>query len=408
MSNIKYVLGRDSITVYLDSKPYTINKQAHTYGMVLEAVKKGDETALRNAIDIRTGIVNALSDNGKGKVTIDGSRIMYLDREVTGLIASRIFEVIRLGFDVKPMVKFIENLMDNPSKRAVDELFGFLDVCKLPITEDGHFLAYKRVRDNYMDVHSGKFDNSVGKVLSMPRNMVDEDKNNTCSYGLHFCSYEYLDKFGGERIMVVKINPADVVAIPADYNNSKGRTCRYVVVDELPVSEYNGRTMPTKPIKEDYVPAGGGAWDDAEFPEDAEWDESEEETWEESWESSDEDMTPEDEVAELESYDVDDILDAVREGELDIEDIGSDYGITGEAVQILMQRNNVKYGSAKAKPAPVVASADNSTGKLTPDQVRQIRRLLNKGDSLASIARAYSVHPRTIGRIRDGEAWNDV
>jgi hypothetical protein len=32
--------------------------------------------------------------------------------------------------------------------------------------------------------------------------------------------------------MIVKINPADVVAIPTDYNNQKGRCCRYEVVDE--------------------------------------------------------------------------------------------------------------------------------------------------------------------------------
>ena len=32
--------------------------------------------------------------------------------------------------------------------------------------------------------------------------------------------------------MIVKINPADVVAIPSDYNNTKGRTCRYEVVSE--------------------------------------------------------------------------------------------------------------------------------------------------------------------------------
>ena len=32
--------------------------------------------------------------------------------------------------------------------------------------------------------------------------------------------------------MIVKINPKDVVAIPADYNNTKGRTCRYEVVGE--------------------------------------------------------------------------------------------------------------------------------------------------------------------------------
>lgn len=32
--------------------------------------------------------------------------------------------------------------------------------------------------------------------------------------------------------MILKINPADVVAIPSDYNNTKGRTWKYEVVGE--------------------------------------------------------------------------------------------------------------------------------------------------------------------------------
>jgi len=62
---------------------------------------------------------------------------------------------------------------------------------------------------------------------------VDDDQNRTCSASLHFCSRDYLNHFGGERIVVVKINPRDVVSIPTDYNNSKGRACRYEIVDEI-------------------------------------------------------------------------------------------------------------------------------------------------------------------------------
>ncbi len=211
MSKINFILGGDSITVFLDGNSYTINKQAHTYEMVLKAVREGNINALRDAVNIRQGIVSQLAKTGGDKVRIEDNAIFYCGREVTGLIASRIFEMLRLGLSVKPMVRFLENMMENPSKRAVDELFGFIDACRLPITEDGHFLAYKRVRGNYFDVHSGTMDNSVGKVLEMPRNMVDEDKNRTCSAGLHFCSYDYLAHFGGERIMVLKINPKDVV-----------------------------------------------------------------------------------------------------------------------------------------------------------------------------------------------------
>jgi hypothetical protein len=33
--------------------------------------------------------------------------------------------------------------------------------------------------------------------------------------------------------MILKINPADVVSIPADYNGAKGRCCKYTVVAQV-------------------------------------------------------------------------------------------------------------------------------------------------------------------------------
>jgi hypothetical protein len=127
--------------------------------------------------------------------------------------------------------------MQNPSKRAVEELYGFLEKGNLPLTPDGHFLAYKKVRQDFKDCHTGTMDNSVGQVVEMERNAVDDDQNRTCSAGLHFCSKEYLPHFGGHdaRTVILKINPRDVVSIPTDYNNAKGRACRYEVIGELGV-----------------------------------------------------------------------------------------------------------------------------------------------------------------------------
>jgi hypothetical protein len=76
-------------------------------------------------------------------------------------------------------------------------------------------------------------DNSIGRVVEMERNMVDDNRDNTCSAGLHFCSHSYLQSFSGDRTVIVKIDPADVVSIPSDYNNAKGRTCRYEVIGEV-------------------------------------------------------------------------------------------------------------------------------------------------------------------------------
>ena len=42
---------------------------------------------------------------------------------------------------------------------------------------------------------------------------------------------------GSSRIMILKINPADVVSIPMDYNRAKGRTWKYQVIDEITAEE---------------------------------------------------------------------------------------------------------------------------------------------------------------------------
>lgn len=242
---MKYLLGGDSLTAFVKGKPYNVNRTAKIFNAALEAVKNDDEKKFLEVFNTKEEIVR----KSNGKVQLKDGQLFYGDRQVTGLIASRIFEMLELNLSIDPMIKFIENLMQNPSKRAVDELFGFIDACDLPITEDGHFLAYKRIRSDYKDVHSGTMDNSVGKILEMPRNLVDEDKSRTCSAGLHFCSYEYLKHFSGERIVVVKINPADVVAIPEDYHNSKGRTCRYEVVEEMQVQD----NLPVERLNTAYI-----------------------------------------------------------------------------------------------------------------------------------------------------------
>ena len=397
MSNdkVNFILGSDSITVFLDNKPYPVNKQAKTYAAVLDAVRANDTEKLRDLLNLRDNLIKSF--NGQSDVIrIDGSSIFYGDREVTGLITQRIFEAINLGLGATPFIKFLELLHQNPSKRAVDELFGFIEKCALPITDDGHFLAYKRVQDNYTDVHSGKFDNSVGQVLTMPRNRVDEDKNRTCSAGLHFCSYDYLAHFSGSRIMVLKINPADVVAIPADYNDTKGRTCRYEVVDEIPVKDYMPSSRLQEGVTTAYASGTGKGW--SEF-------EDEIEEYEEQFEDE---SVIEDEIDLLTGGEIKDLIQEAKIAEMELNDIAELYGISVEAVEAILQRNNVRYGQDKV--AVVVIDKSGDGGSLTNADVREIRnRLKNNSWSLAALARAFDVSPRTIGRIRNNEGkWANI
>jgi len=227
-----FIIQGNNVTVVIGNKPHTISKTHITYNKVVDAIKAGDWETVQNVIEPKKVVL----DFGQGRVSVKGETL-YWDGEVfNGTLATRMINMLQEGFTIEPLIKFMENLLENPSKRSVDELYTFLEKNNLPITPDGHFLAYKKVRGDYKDCYSGTMDNSPGQTLTMARNKVDDNQNNTCSYGLHFCSQEYLKHFGGERVVIVKINPRDVVSIPNDYNHTKGRTCRYEVVGEVGVN----------------------------------------------------------------------------------------------------------------------------------------------------------------------------
>ncbi len=237
-----FIIQGNNVTVVIGNKPNTISKTHITYQKVVDAIKASDWETVKDVIEPK----KVMLEYGAGNVSVQGEKLFWKGREMHNALTKRMIQMLQDGFPIEPMVNFMENLMTNPSKRAVDELFGFLEKNELPITPDGHFLAYKRVREDYKDCHTGTMDNSVGVVVEMERNEVDDNKDRTCSSGLHFCSQEYLNHFGGARTVIVKINPRDVVSIPSDYNDSKGRACRYEVIGELGVDPEDAFDKPVQ------------------------------------------------------------------------------------------------------------------------------------------------------------------
>ena len=224
-----YLIQGNNVVVVIGNKSHTISKTHITYQKVIDAIKAGDWDSLPDIIEPKKVVLNY----GQGNVSIQGETLFWKGKELNTGLSVRMIQMLQEGFPIEPMVNFMENLYKNPSKRAVTELYGFLEKSNLPITPDGHFLAYKRVREDYKDCHTGTMDNSIGQVVEMERHDVDDNKDNTCSTGLHFCAMSYLSSFGGARTVIVKINPADVVSIPSDYNDAKGRACRYEVIGEV-------------------------------------------------------------------------------------------------------------------------------------------------------------------------------
>ena len=234
-----FIRTGDSLSLYTDEGDHIVHRNSNpNFDDILDALKRGDFDTAVDLIDM----VTAVDTFGEGKVKVVDGVITYNGEELHDYTASKVLDMMDEGFDVQPMLLFLENLMANPSKRAVDELYTFLEYGKLPITEDGCFLAWKKIRSNFKDIHSGTFDNSVGSKPSMPRNKVNEDPNVTCSHGLHVCSKEYLSSFGGyggNIVVTVKVNPKDVVAVPKDYNNTKMRVCEYEVIAVAEENNYD-------------------------------------------------------------------------------------------------------------------------------------------------------------------------
>ncbi len=220
------------LTVVIDGKQYTILASNPMFASAVSAYQTKDFDALMLALDPSRKFLNLYAKYEQIEVK-DGS--VFVDGDaIQSVVAERIINFLADGVDCLPIFKFITRLQLNPSKRAVDELYTFLEHKHLPLTETGTFLAYKAVRNDFTDKHTGRFFNGVGEVLEMPRNKVDDNKEVGCSYGFHAGTLEYASNFAGgnDRLVLVEIDPADVVSIPTDCEFQKLRTCRYKVVAE--------------------------------------------------------------------------------------------------------------------------------------------------------------------------------
>lgn len=181
-------------------------------------------------------IEHAVSKYVKNNVTITNGQLFYQGVEIKSGLTRRIIEAMNKGEDFEFFLPFLENLMLNPSDVAIERLFDFLQANDIEITADGHFIAWKKVRSDFLDIYTGTMDNSPGKTLKMVRGLVNSDDNQTCSAGLHVCAKSYLNHYGttpGNKVVRVKVHPKDVVSIPVDYASAKMRTCEYTVLDEV-------------------------------------------------------------------------------------------------------------------------------------------------------------------------------
>jgi hypothetical protein len=228
MEDYTYLLTEKSLSVNLNDRTFIIRADHPNFKQARSAVLEEDWDNVKRHMDIPA----AISIHSEGNIKFQHGSLFYRDEMIHNVVERRILDLIRVNGNFKPLMRFLDRLMANPSRRSVNELYTFLKHKNMPFTPDGKFLAYKSLRTDWTDHYSGKFSNKIGDTNSMVRNGVCDDAEIGCSQGFHAGSLEYAQSFGGtgSHVVVVEIDPADVVSVPKDCDCQKLRTASYKVV----------------------------------------------------------------------------------------------------------------------------------------------------------------------------------
>ena len=145
-------------------------------------------------------------------------------------------------------VKFLDNLHQNADEDVRKQLFRWMEYENkagnaFGITDDGCLVGYKGCEGTVLEPMSvftgnaivdgvefnGSIPNKVGSVIQMPRSAVQVDPAVGCSYGLHVGTRNYAVQWAPVLILV-KVNPRDVVSVPYECESQKMRVCEYTVL----------------------------------------------------------------------------------------------------------------------------------------------------------------------------------
>jgi len=229
------------ITIILNGESFSVARTHPNYELVKEAIQERRWDDLPDLVNVEEAVATYCQ---QGNIVVRDGIVLYKDprtgieEECSGFVVDRILQFMEEGEDAEALLNFLDKIMTNTSSRVIRDLYTFLSNRNMPLDVDGDFYGYKAVKNDWMDKHSGTISNKPGEIIVFNRRNVDDDPQHDCSHGLHVGSIQYVKQFAnrhgeerGDKIVIVKVNPADVVAVP-EYDTTKLRCCRYEVIEE--------------------------------------------------------------------------------------------------------------------------------------------------------------------------------
>lgn len=242
-TTLSYVYTSDKIMLSINEKSWTITENHPRRREIFELIEN-TSTTQEYKIDKILSIIDRdiVSDfkSKTGALSIKNGELFYIGKSLNNdkhwvdeYVVERVLEFHQKQIPTSPLMNFIEKLYQNPSENSRKHLYRFLNKNGFAITGDGDFLGYRAVTNEFLDKRTLTFDNRPGNILSMLRENVDPDPSSSCSRGFHVGTMEYALNFANDtdRIILVRVNPADAVAVPT-HDSNKLRVCKFEVIRE--------------------------------------------------------------------------------------------------------------------------------------------------------------------------------
>jgi hypothetical protein len=236
-----FVAGTDP--AYGPVRRYLLDERGEDIGVV-RAIVESIRTTVKSAVAEAVSVVDGTDDDER-QAEEPAYRIAHGDPVEETVLATAI-RITREDGDMAPLGAFLRRLERNPSAASRSQLFGWLKAGGFTLTTDGYIVGYKSVRSDGLSAHSGiepvtvlhqdgtsetvtgRVPYPVGATVWMPRDLVDDNRHSPCAAGIHVGTFGYARDFSDD-MLVVLVDPADVVSVPAHSHDQKMRVCRLYV-----------------------------------------------------------------------------------------------------------------------------------------------------------------------------------
>lgn len=283
---IGFTYTKDGLSLTINGKSFYIKHTDPSYSDVTQALDQYDDDSpdlqelLLDLVD-KVHDITSFGVHDGAQLELKNNALYINGQRLPDVLSQKIIKLKQEGAPFKPFLKFWHRIQRTPSNTVLTQLYDYLEHGEWPLLLDGRVMAYKVITPNpylnreltddearsiwnkqqpakvsyggggstptlkqykgllssrpYIDIHSNSVPQGITDTLSVPRNSVDDRRDQTCSHGLHCCSYSYTKSYGKvntgqDVVLLVAVCPSDWVSVPQDYDFAKARVSQYEIL----------------------------------------------------------------------------------------------------------------------------------------------------------------------------------